>query len=190
MRSIALVLTGLILFAAAPALAGEPPPTVSVKADGDGAGGMVDASVIIAAPPEAVWAVMTNCSRLAVLMTNVDHCRVMQRDPAGHWDVREQVTKASLLPAARTVLRSDYDEPRLVRFHRIDGDFKVLEGSWRLTPLDGGAHTRVDYVSRMSSPIAAPGMVVRMVMRGAMAKTLTNLRDACEADALKSAARP
>jgi ribosome-associated toxin RatA of RatAB toxin-antitoxin module len=190
MRITTFVLTGLIACAAAPALAAEPAPAVSVRGDDTPGEGVVAASVIIAASPEAVWAVMTDCHRLARLMTNVDHCRVMQRDPAGRWDVREQVTKASLLPAARTVLRSDYDEPRLVRFHRIDGDFKVLEGEWRLTAMDGGARTRVDYVSRMSSPVAAPGLFVRMAMRGALTKTLTNLRDACEAGVLKTALRP
>jgi hypothetical protein len=117
------------------------------------------------------------------LMVNVQYCHVLQRDPGGRWDLREQVTRASLLPSVRTVMHSDYDEPRSVKFHRTDGDFKVLDGEWRLVPLDGGARTRVIYDSRMSSPFVAPSLIVRAVLRRDMPHTLNNLRDASEAQA-------
>jgi uncharacterized membrane protein len=165
------------------ALADPPgaPARVSVTSDAHGASGDVRASIEIAASPAVVWKVMTDCAAVPRLMVNVRSCRVIDRDPAGRWDVREQITNASLLPAVRTVLRSDYDYPRTVRFHRIDGDFKILEGSWLLEPLDGGAHTRVTYESRMTAPFAAPGFIVRAVLRKDLPRTLGNLRAACEA---------
>jgi uncharacterized membrane protein len=160
------------------AIAAPSQPWVEVVADSRGAAGVVRAGVDIAAPPVAVWRVMIDCAQVPRLMANVKSCRVLQHDPAGRWDVREQISKGSILPGVRTVLRSDYDAPRLVRFHRIDGDFKVLEGEWRLEPLDGGARTRVTYESRMTAPFAAPGIIVRAVLRHDMPLTLANLRDA------------
>jgi ribosome-associated toxin RatA of RatAB toxin-antitoxin module len=162
------------------------PPQVDVHPDGPGVGA-VQAHVDINASPEVVWKVLVDCERVPQLMVGVKYCRVLQHDPAGRWDLREQVTHASLLPGVRTVIRSDYDEPSTVRFHRTDGDFKVLEGEWRLEALDGGARTRVSYQSRMSTPFSAPGPIVRAVLRSAMPRTLDNLRDACEAQA---SARP
>ena len=129
----------------------EAPPTVSVEPDPQGASGVIHAQVDINAPPQVVWAVMVDCARVPKLMVNVKYCHVLQRDPAGRWDLREQVTKSSLLPGVRTVMHSDYDAPHTVEFHRTDGDFKVLDGEWRLEPLDGGARTRVIYESRMST---------------------------------------
>jgi uncharacterized membrane protein len=166
----------------APALADPPgaPARVEVTTDAHGASGDVRASIEIAASPAVVWKVMTDCAAVPRLMVNVRSCRVIDRDPAGRWDVREQITNASLLPAVRTVLRSEYDYPRTVRFHRIDGDFKILEGSWLLEPLDGGAHTRVTYQSRMTAPFAAPGFIVRAVLRKDLPRTLGNLRAASE----------
>ena len=163
---------------------GGPPPTIDVRPDSRGASGDVSAAIEIDAPPARVWVVLIDCAGVPRLMVNVRSCRVLSRDPAGRWDVREQVTNASLLPAVRTVLRSDYDYARSVRFHRIDGDFKVLEGRWLLAPLDGGARTRVTYECRMTAPFAAPGFIVRAVLRKDLPRTLINLRQASERSAV------
>jgi len=168
---------------AAPALAAEAPPTVTVTADPRGAAGIIHGQIDVNAPRAVVWAIMVDCARVPSLMVNVKYCHVLQRDPAGRWDVREQVTKASLLPGVRTVMRSEYDAPHTVEFHRTDGDFKILEGEWRLETLDGGARTRVTYQSRISSPFAAPSFMVRAVLRNDLPATLENLRKASEAQA-------
>lgn len=172
-----------LLASASVAQAAEPPATVTVAADPRGAAGIIHGQVDIAAPRATVWSILIDCARVPSLMVNVKYCRVLQHDPAGRWDVREQATKASLLPGVRTVMRSDYAAPHTVEFHRTDGDFKILEGEWRLEPIDGGAGTRVFYESRMSSPVAAPGFLVRAVLRSDLPKTLENLRTACEAAA-------
>jgi uncharacterized membrane protein len=182
---LALAIAGFAPLAqAAPA---DPPPTIDARPDARGASGDVSASIEINASPAKVWAVLIDCAGVPRLMVNVRSCRVLSHDPAGRWDVREQVTNASLLPAVRTVLRSDYDYGRSVRFHRIDGDFKVLEGQWLLAPLDGGSRTRVTYESRVTAPFAAPGFVVRAVLRKDLPRTLINLRQASERAAGASA---
>jgi hypothetical protein len=175
--ALAAALTALV---AAPAFATEPAPIVSVTPDPLGSAGVIHGQVDIAAPRALVWAIMIDCARAPVLMVNVKFCHVLSRDPAGRWDVREQVTKASLLPGVRIVMRSDYDAPHTVEFHRTDGDFKILEGEWRLEPLDGGTRTRVFYLSRMSAPFAAPGFLVRAAIRSSLPATLENLRKASE----------
>jgi carbon monoxide dehydrogenase subunit G len=179
---IAALFAGAAAAVAAPAFAAGPAPIVSVTADPRGAAGVIHGQIDIAAPRALVWAVMVDCARVSALMVNVKYCHVLQRDPAGRWDVREQVTKASLLPGVRTVMRSDYEAPHTVAFHRTDGDFKILEGEWRLEPLDGGSHTRVFYESRMSAPFAAPAFLMRAAIRSSLPTTLENLRKASEAE--------
>jgi len=157
----------------------EPPPVVQVDADSKGASGDIRASVDIAAPPSTVWRVLVDCSQVPHLMVGAKSCKVLDHDPSGRWDVREQVSQGALLPAIRTVLRSDYDAPRAVHFHRIDGDLKVLEGSWRLEPIDA-TRTRVSYDSRVQAPFGIPAFLARTVLRNDMPKTMNNLRNACE----------
>ena len=175
------VLASLGALGAAAAVQHGPPPVVEVDADTKGASGDIKAEVEIAAPPATVWKVLIDCGEVPHLMVGAKSCKVLQHDPGGRWDVREQVSQGALLPAIRTVLRSDYDAPHTVHFHRIDGDLKVLEGSWRLDPLDAGQRTRVSYDSRVQAPFGIPAFLARTVLRGDMPKTMNNLRNACEA---------
>jgi uncharacterized protein YndB with AHSA1/START domain len=151
-----------------------------VRPDPAGAAGLVRAGLEIDATPETVWAVMTDCQLAPRMVSNLKSCQVLDRDPAGGWDVREEVTKPLLLaPSVRMVFRSDYDPPHGYRFHRAGGDLPVLEGEWRLEPLDGGRRTRVLYESRATLPFAAPGPLVRMLLRREIAMGLQALKREC-----------
>jgi carbon monoxide dehydrogenase subunit G len=169
------------------AVSSGPAPLVEVNADSKGASGDIRAQVDIAAPPAMVWRVLVDCGQVPHLMVGAKSCKVLQHDPGGRWDVREQISQGALLPAIRTVLRSDYEAPHAVHFHRIDGDLKVLEGNWRLEPLDSGLRTRVSYDSRVQAPFGIPAFLARSVLRSDMPKTMNNLRNACEAAQAKVA---
>ena len=182
----ALALGGVAGHAAA--LPADLAPAVEVSEDGHGASGLVRATIDIDAPPATVWRLLIDCADAPRLMVNLKSCRVVDRDPAGHWDVRENISRGSFLPGVRTVVRADYSAPYLIRFHRVDGDLKVLEGEWRLTATDDGAQTHLAYESRVAAPFAAPGVIVRAVLRHDMPITLSNLRRACEDQA--AAQRP
>lgn len=166
---------------AAPAWASA--PVVQVTTDPATSAGVVEAHVEVAAPPAVVWRVIVDPANVPRLMAGVKSCKVIDRDPAGRWDLREQVSQSGVLPSVRIVMRTDYQPNSLIRFHRTDGDIRILDGEWRLTPLDGGARTRIDYQSRVVSPFPAPAMIVRSILRRDMPQTLANVRDASEAAA-------
>jgi hypothetical protein len=153
------------------------PPLVEVRADPDGESGLIRGAIDIAAPPEVVFAVVTDCGLAAKMVSSLKSCRILQRDAAGRWDVREQVSKMTFLPSVRSVFRSDYEPPGGVRFHRLDGDLKVYEGEWRIEPLAGGS--RVTYVARVSTPFRVPGPLARVGLRMAVRQALLALRSEC-----------
>ena len=161
----------------------EAPPAVEVTQDDHGGSGVVSASIDIDAPPSTVWRMLIDCAAAPRMMVNLKSCRVVDRDPTGRWDVRETISKGMILPGLRTVVHADYDAPFLIRFHCVDGDLKLLEGEWRLAAIDGGTQTHLSYESRVAAPFAAPGMIVRAVLRHDMPITLSNLRRACEQEA-------
>ena len=111
------------------------------------------------------------------MVTSLKSCRVVARDPAGRWDVREQVSKMTLLPSVRNVFRSEYDPPGHVRFHRVDGDLKVYDGDWWIKPTDSGS--LVTYESRISMPFSVPGPLARWGMRMQVPQALLALRREC-----------
>lgn len=150
-------------------------PWVSVKLDPNSDAALVHAAIDIPAPAERVWRAMTDCSYAAKMVTNVTRCRVLKQGPG--WDIREHVTSGNMfLPAIRNVFRSDYEPYRRIRFHRVDGDLKAMEGEWGLAPLNDGRWTRVTYENRLAARIAAPAFAIRAGLRKDTPKVLENLR--------------
>lgn len=192
MRRVLLTLS--LLFAAGEARAFDLPPEadraltrgepwLEVKADLAGAAGRIRAVEELDAPPARVFAVLTDCALASHMASSLKSCRILERDPAGRWDVREHVSRPlPLFPSVRSVFRSDYDPPRGFTYRRTGGDLQVLEGGWRLIPLDGGARTRVLYEGRAAVPFAVPHTLARAVLRQQLSQALAALRRECLAE--------
>jgi uncharacterized protein YndB with AHSA1/START domain len=184
---IAALIAAAAALTASQALAWDPPAAAmaSLRAGGAWADvaaepqgvGLIHGVVDIAAPPQAVWRVMTDCRETPKLITSADPCRVISADPKGAWDVREQVTRGSLLtPTIHNIYRSDYQPFTLIRFHRVGGDLKLEDGEWRLVPLNGGRATRVLYTNRIATNLLAPAALVQAALKNDTPKVLLNLR--------------
>ena len=179
----ALVLIAVL--AAGPARAGDLPPRaedmldrgrpwVEVTPDADGYSGQIRAAIDIPASKEAIWAKMLDCDAALRMVANLKSCRILDRDPMGRWDVREQISSAAFLPSVRNVYRSDYDKPNSIRFQRTGGDMRVFEGSWRLETRQDGV--RVRYEARAAAPFTVPGWIARATLRHDVSAALLALR--------------
>jgi uncharacterized membrane protein len=149
-------------------------PYVEVRPDADGSSGVIRAAIDVAAPEAVVWAVMTDCDLAPKMVAKLKSCRILERDPQGRWDIREEVTRATFTPSVRTVYREDFEPTRRMSFHRTDGDLKVFEGEWRLEP--HGDLVRVTYQAHVAAPFAVPGWVARLAMRHDVPQALLALR--------------
>jgi len=151
-----------------------------VSPDPDGVSGKVSAVIDIDAPPAKVWAVMTDCATAGKMITNLARCTIVSGDIRRGMDVREHVTRRSLLlPGMRIVFRSVYEPFTRIRFNRVAGDLKVEQGEWRLQALRGGTATRVFYENRLAVDWPIPKALLRDGLRKDTPKVLVNLRRAC-----------
>jgi len=176
---LALVLLASALPAGA-ALGAGATPMVSVAREAARDGVHIKAAIDIAAPPERVWTVMTDCARAPEIVPNLKSCRVLKRDPQGRWDVREHlVSWLWFMPNVRSVFRSDYDAPKRLRFHRIAGTLKRSQGEWRLKSLKGGRATRVFYDATVAADLPVADSLVAGAMEREITTVLQRLRSAC-----------
>jgi hypothetical protein len=160
-------------------------PWVEVRPDADGYSGQVRAAIDIPATKEAIWAKMLDCNAALRMVANLKSCRILDRDPQGRWDVREQISGPAFLPSVRNIYRSDYDRPNRIRFRRTGGDMQVFEGEWRLeTHLDG---VRLTYEARAAAPFTVPGWIARAVLRHDVSAALVALRRETTAEPLAKA---
>ncbi len=171
--------------AAAPAPAAGPytaEPSVTVAQGPAGDTVEIKAGIEIAAPRATVWAIMNDCARSLHYVPGLTGCRVLKRDPAGRWDIREhKVSWMWFLPDVTSVFRSDYDPPKRLRFHRISGTLKRSDGEWRLEAIDNGRATRVSYDAVIAAGIPAPEFLVEAALKRDIAKVLQGLRHECTA---------
>jgi carbon monoxide dehydrogenase subunit G len=149
-------------------------PYAEVRPGPDGSSGVIRAAIDIAAPAQAIWNVMTDCDLAPKMVTNLKSCRILERDPQGRWDVREQISKMGFLPSVRSVFREDFEPPTHMTFRQVGGDLKLLEGEWLLTPHGDG--TRVTYEARVAAPFSVPGWMARLALRHDVPMALLALR--------------
>lgn len=183
------------LLVAAPAAAQPFSASVQAQLDGgkpyvdvrsEGSSGIIRAAIDIAAPRDTVWQVMIDCGLAPKLSPSMKSCRVLERDPRGRWDVRENISRRTFIPSVRNVYRQDYDPPGRITFRRMEGDLQTFEGEWRL--LQVGDKVRVTYEARVKAPFAVPSWAARMALRHEIPGALLALRRESMARAQKAEA--
>ncbi len=150
---------------------------VSVEPDPNSSGGRARGVVEIDVAPQQLWTIMLDCKRTLKFVKRLKSCTVTSADAQGRWDVREHLVEWIWpLPKVRSVFRSEYMPFETIRFRRVEGDLKSLEGSWRLEPIKDGRATRLFYAAQVDPGVALPGVVVRNAIETELRNSLTGLR--------------
>jgi Polyketide cyclase / dehydrase and lipid transport len=180
-----LVITAAII-AAGTLRAGAGQPTVHVDTDEKVDAAHVRASIDIAAPPAAVWGVITDCARQPQIVPNLESCRIVKHDPAGRWDIREHIINwATLMPKLRTVVRTSYDGIHRMLFKRVDGDMRISEGEWRVEPTANARASRLYYTALVAPKMPVPQFMVEHTVNNELPNLLRAIERASVADAAK-----
>jgi ribosome-associated toxin RatA of RatAB toxin-antitoxin module len=145
----------------------------------------VHASIDIAASPQIVFGVITDCSRAPKFVPNLESCRILQKDPKGRWEIRETILNVMMLPRIRAVSRSEIEPPKRFAFHKVEGDMRISQGAWRLEPLDKGKATRVHYDALFALNYPVP----RFLVESAAYRDFPTLMKGVERESLEDAAK-
>jgi ribosome-associated toxin RatA of RatAB toxin-antitoxin module len=148
---------------------------VNVRQKGDLPRGMVEAVILIEAPAENIWRIMTDCREIPTFVPGLEACRVL--DSGQNWEIiRHQVKWIWFLPKFVYVFRADYKPNRKIDFVRIQGDLREMKGTWRLTPLDRDNQTLVSYSVFLDPGFFVPQWLVRRSLKADLPAVLTSLR--------------
>ncbi len=150
---------------------------LNVQASNQKASAIIDAAIVIAAAPQQVWSVMTDCARAVSYLENLKSCRVLKAAKDGSWDVREhRVKPALLLPETRSIFRSDYQAPSKITFRKTGGDLKALMGEWHLRPVSRGQKTELTYHAEISMDLPLPNFIIHAAIENDVTTALLALR--------------
>ena len=161
----------LLTLSLSPGALAQTPPQVSVREEGSA--WRIDVQATMTASQRQIWSVLTNCARAKDFIPHFETCRVADKDPAGRWDVRENISNPPFLPRIRTMIRSDYRSPQGFTYKLVSGDLKRSEGSWELIPQTVG--TRVHYKALFEPQVSAPSFLMVSAIKSDLSEMFSRL---------------
>ncbi|MBM3422283.1 MAG: SRPBCC family protein [Chlorobi bacterium] len=126
----------------------------------------VSAKIFIDAPPEAVWAALTDYDNLSATLPKVVSSRAAERH--GTTVLLDQTGKTGIFFFEKTVtfrLRVEEEYLRRIRFEQVSGDFETYRGTWAIEELPERNGTILLYEAEIKPAFFAPAVLVSFVQR-------------------------
>ncbi len=134
-------------------------------------------TIEIDAPPEAVFAVITDFPAYVDFLSEIHSTKVLEDDgvtAAVHYEV-EVIKRVSY------ELKFTREAPYRLSWTLTSSSFmKSNNGSWELEPLDGGARTKATYTVDVEPKMFVPKAVTKMLVGSALPKTLRQFKSEVE----------
>jgi ribosome-associated toxin RatA of RatAB toxin-antitoxin module len=189
-RVLALALIVLSALITLPANAREtmgnvtPPPVVDENINGKS---FSSSKIIVHARPEQVFRVLTDYANAPKVFPQMRQCKVISDH--GTTKVLHHEVAPSNLPGKTYAYDVEVKETafKSLEWHRISGDFKAVDGFWRLVPIDGGRFTEVTYSSYVNGGFFMPQMLIKSQFKVDMPKVLTHLKAESEMNTVRLA---
>jgi carbon monoxide dehydrogenase subunit G len=139
----------------------------------------VEAKIIIPRPPEQIWPVVSNPQQLMREERKVKQIKTVARS-GNTQEVEYTVMLNKLLPTFNYTLKLESKQPNVVEFHRISGSFKDFEGSWKLTPIEGGNKTLLTYTLSIDPGFFAPKFLVLQAIKSDLPSMMQNVKSSID----------
>jgi ribosome-associated toxin RatA of RatAB toxin-antitoxin module len=174
----------LLLAAALPARAAGP---IALQVERDGARLKVSATIEAEAPAKLCYAVIADFDRLAEFIPDLQSSRIVSK-PGQPLELRQVgETRLGLSRYAVDVtLALTVDPPHRIDFRRVDGNLKLMEGSWQVR--GDARRCVVDYHAALQPSFWVPPVLGPVIVRHRVERQLEGLLAEIERRARSSAA--
>ncbi len=139
---------------------------IELKTEAQGRQRDLCASIQIPCSVDPVWRILTSYDRLADIIPNLAVSRRLPHPDGDHKVRLEQVGTQKVFNkfnfSARVVLDMEENYPSTISFAMVEGDFKMMKGSWTLEAIEvnGKPHTRLSYCLSILPKLTMPVQVV------------------------------
>lgn len=137
----------------------------------------VEARILISRPPEKVWKVVADPEKLMQEENKVKKVKILSRG-ANRQNVAFSVSMTRFFPPFNYVLLQELSPPSLLKFRRISGSFKDIQGSWRLSPVENGSKTVLTYTLRLDPGPLIPRSLLLGAVKSDLPEMMRNARTA------------
>ena len=135
--------------------------------------------LVVHARPEQVWQVLTDYSNAPRVFPMLKKCEVLE-DHGSTKIVKHMVAPSGPVGTFQYVLQIKEIPSKLMEWHRVSGDFKEVDGLWKLEPVDAGHATLVTYSSHVNGGMFFPQMLIKRQFRIDTPQVMTSLKHQAE----------
>ncbi len=144
---------------------------------------------LIHARPDQVWQVLSDYSNAPRVFPMMKKCQVLE-DHGQRKLVRHSVTPSGPFGTFEYIVEIKEQAPKSMEWHRKSGDFREVDGFWKLEPMDGGRSTLVTYSSHVLGGFLTPPVVIRRQVHADMPQVMACLKHQAESNSEIAAAHP
>lgn len=136
-------------------------------------------STIVKAKPEQVWQILTDYRHAVNVFPLLKKCEVLENHGSTKI-AKHEIAPSGIPDTFEYILELHETAPKLVEWRRISGDFKEVDGSWKLEPANSGKYTLVTYSSHVTGGFLMPQMIIKRQSHIDMPNTLLALKKHAE----------
>ena len=137
------------------------------------------AKMHVNARPEVVWRILTDYDNAEQIFLNLKDCQMLT-DQGSTKIVKHEVRPTGWPGTFKYVLEVKESANRMLEWHRIRGDFREVDGYWKLEAADGGKHTLATYSAYINGGLFLPPPLVKRQIRVDMPVVLATLKKEAE----------
>lgn len=135
--------------------------------------------VKVHAKPEHVWRILTDYDNAQFVFPCVKKCKLVKEKGASK--IVEHQIKPSGFPGTFSYVLEIKETPHhMQEWHRLSGDFRDVDGFWRLDPADEGNSTVVTYASYVNGGLFLPQPLIKRQVRMDVPAVMTALKNHAE----------
>jgi ribosome-associated toxin RatA of RatAB toxin-antitoxin module len=139
------------------------------------------AALKVAATPDTVFAVLTDCAAAPAWMPHLVECRILEADATGTSElIAHRVHYGWFAPRIDYVFRVQLRDRRRIAFENVSGDLAQNDGVWALEAAADGTSTIVTYTVSTRPKFYVPQWLYRRAVRAELPDMLRALRQRAE----------
>ena len=135
--------------------------------------------IAVNARPDQVWAILTDYHSAPLVFPTVKKCQLLA-DKGSTKVVHHEVRPSGVMKNFAYQLELKEHGHHKLEWRRVSGDFKEVEGFWKLEPTDGGRRTLVTYASYVNGGFWMPQALIKRQFRIDMPAVMTALKSHAE----------
>jgi len=120
--------------------------------------------MLIKSRPEQVWQILTDYMNAPRIFPTLKKVQVLS-DAGCTKRVHYQIHPSGLMTSFEYDLEMRETPHKMIEWKRVSGDFKDLQGFWKLEPVEGGHATIVTYASHVNGGFLMPQALIRRQSR-------------------------